>query len=418
MKFRVQATDLNNALNVVTLVSPTVVTSQGASGYLFVVQDGKFSIHSRDEHRRIKVDVPVNDAEEDGSCIYPADKVASMRYLDGWIDFEAGQEEGGQFWVKYQSEGGAKAKRSTCDPSLMQTIDEDLEKAKEGFTVPAVLLREALTVTRGYAAKAADTRLDDQYKTVQLFDAAAKKEWAKGDGCVYATDHIRMIYFFCEALKGKGLAVHGRHFQCVMSFLAKCEGEVTIRPGENVTFLTDAKGNTLGWSDHYKHHGKYSYYPLKMDGFVFRVPKSSLIKTLKLVRAELDPKRDKIRVKYTHDTPSLWFTASDTKGDVESNPVGVKPVVDEEKGTGGSGLTRDFTTNVNIDHLLDLVNDVKDHEVEFRAAVVEKGDREYVLFRTIERFLMNAEGKIEISEEGAKGETYPCEVTRFMPSKD
>lgn len=416
MKFQVQASDLNSALEVVTLVSPTVVTSQGASGYLFVVEDGRCSIHSRDEYRRVKVDVPVGTVEGEGSVIYPADKIASMKYLDGWIEFEAGQD-GDRHWVKYKSEGGAKAERSTCDPTLVQSLDDDLEKAEEGYTIKAALLREGLNLTKGYTASPGDTRLDDQYKTVQIFDAAAKKEWAKGDGCLYATDHIRMIYFMCEAFKGKGLAVHGRHLQCLMSFLSKCEGDVTIRPGEGVTFLVDSKGQALGWSAHLKYHGKYNYYPLKMDGFVLNVPKLSLVKTLKFVRAELETRRDKIRIEYTHGDKSLRFKASETSGMAESNPVGTVPVVDEESGIGKDGLTKDFVTNVNIDHLLNLVDPIKGHQVELRATVIKKDAREYVLFRTIERFLLDDNGKVLISDKDAS-EAYPCEVTRFMPSKD
>jgi hypothetical protein len=418
MKFQMQVSDLNDALGVVTLVSPTVVTSQGASGYLFVVKDGKCSVHSRDEHRRVKVDVPVGSVEGDGSFIYPADKIASMEYLDGWIEFESGQD-GDRHWVKYKSEGGAKAERSTCDPSLMQPLDEDLEKAAEGFDIQSALLREGLTLTRGYAAKAADNRLDDQYKTVQLFDAAAKKEWAKGDGCLYATDHIRMIYFICEAFKGRGLSIHGRHLPCLMSFLSKCSGKVTIRPGEGVTFLVDEKGQALGWSHHLKQHGKYNYYPLKLDNFVLNVPKLSLVKTLKLVRAELEARRDKIRIEYTHGDKSLRFKASETSGEAESNPVGAEPVIDEEKGTGKDGLTKDFAANINIDHMLDLVEPIKSHHmVELRVTVVKKENREYILLRTIERFWLDGDGKVLISDKDTKGEAFLCEVTRFMPSKD
>ncbi len=417
MKFRLQAADLNSALAVVTLVQPTVLTSQGAAGYLFVVKGGKCSIHSRDEHRRVKVDVPVDDVEGDGSFIYPVDKVSSVAYLTGWIDFEAGQDED-RFWVKYQSEGGAKAERSTCDPSLMQPIDEDLEKAEVQFTVHKALLYEGLSQTKGYAAKSGDNRLDDQYKIVQLFDAKAKKEWAKGDGCIYATDHIRMIYFFCEELKGKSFTVHSRHFQCLMAFLNKCEGELTVRSNESATFISDSNGNILGWSGVLKFHGKYAYYPLKMDGFVLNIPKSSLMNTLRFVRAELDPKKDKVRVEYTHEDKSLRFKASEASGMAESVPVGVVPVVDEEKGTGKAGIESDFATNLNINHLIDVVDPIKGHQVEFRAMVANKGGREYVLFRTIDRFLLNEDGKIEISEESAKGKTFQCEVTRFMPSKD
>lgn len=418
MKFRLQVSDLNAALNVVTLVPPTVVTAQGISGYLFKLEGGKCSIHSRDEQRRIKVDVPATDVEGEGSFIYLADKIDSMRYLDGWIEFEAGLEDN-RHWFKYQSEGGAKAERSTCDPDLMQSLDEDLKKTKEAFQLPVALLKEALTLTKDYIAKAADARLEDQYKTVQLFDAAAKKEWAKGDGCFFACDHVRMIYFSCNEFKGKGLAIHGKHIQCLLSFLGKCEGILTVHIGEGMTFLSDAKGQIVGWNDVHKHHGKYAYYPLKMDGFVLLLDKARLVRTLKFVRAELDSRRDKTRVEYSHEDTSLRFKASETSGQAESPPVRVdKLLVDEEKGFGAEASKEDFAANVNINHLIELIEPMKGHQVELRAASVKKGDREYVLFRTIEVFKIDEKGKVVISDKDQEGAVYQCEVTRFMPSKD
>ena len=416
MKFQTQTSDLKYALDIVTLVTPIVATSQGASGYLFVVKDGKCSIHSRDEQRRIRVDLEVSDLEGEGSFVYPADKVAALQYLEGTIEFEAGQT-GDRFWVKYTSDSGARAERSTCDPDLLQSIDEDVDQATEGYTLPSAILKEGLQTTKSYIAKVGDNRVGDQYKTVQLFDAAAKKEWAKGDGCLYASDHIRMIYFMCEAFKGKGLAIHGQHLPTLMSFLSKCEGEVRIRAGEGVTFLVNSKGSVFGWSQHDKQHGKYAYYPLKMDGFVLKAAKASLMRTLKLVRAELDPKKDKIRIEYSHEDKVLRYKSSETSGQAESNPVPVEPLADEEKGTGQAGLTSDFAGNINIDQMLDLVADVKATHVELRASIIDRDGRDYILFRTIERFPMSPAGKVLVDKKSDE-EVYLCEVTRFMPSKD
>ncbi len=416
MKFQTQASDLKRALDVATLVPPVVASSQGAIGYLFVVKDGKCSIHSRDEQRRVRVDLEVSDVEGEGAFVYPPDKVDALQFLDDGIEFEAGQT-GDRYWVKYVSDSGAKAERSTCDPDLLQPLDEDLDRAAEGYTLPAALLREGLTMTKGYIAKVGDTRTEDQYKTVQLFDAAAKKEWSKGDGCLYACDHIRMIYFMCEAFKGKGLSIHGQHLPTLMSFLSKCEGDVRIRAGEGVTFMINSKGSVFGWSQHSKQHGKYAYYPLKMDSFVLKILKAPLMRTLKLIRAELDPKKDKIRIEYSHTDKALRYKLSETSGQVESNPVTVDPLVDEEKGTGQAGLTTDFAGNINVDQMIDLVEAIKETHVELRASILERDGRDYILFRTIERFPMNAAGKVLVDKK-ADEEVFLCEVTRFMPSKD
>lgn len=417
MRFRVQSEDLKRALDVLTLVTPSAVTAKGIAGYLFVVKDGVCSAYSRDSRRRVKTELPVVDVEGEGSFLFLSTKIAAMRYLEGWIDLEYGQD-GDLFWFKYTSEEGASAEWSSCDPDLMQPLDEELERASEGFSIPSATLKKGLDVTKKYAAPAADPRLGEHYKTVQLFDAKAKKEWAKGDGCLFASDHIRICYFFCEAFKGKGLSIHSLDLPCVMSFLSKCEGSVTVRPGEGVTFMTDSAGRTLGWSAHLKSHGKYAYYPLKMDEFVLSASTKILLRNLKLVRAGLDSDKDKVRVEYSHADKSIRFRASDGQGKVSAFPVSVVPILDEETGAGKSALSDDFADNFNINHLIELVDSVEGHQVELRAAPMSKGGKKYVLLRAIERFWLDSKGKVRISSGDAEeGEAHLCEVTRFMPSK-
>lgn len=413
MKFRVRSADLSDVLKVVTLVSPIVVTLKGLAGFLFVVEGDKCSIHSRDDQRRVKVTVPIQDVEGEGSFVYPADKINALNYLDGWIEFESGQD-GDRYWVKYLSERGAKAEWGVCDPELLQPLDEDLAETSEGFQIPSAILREGLTMTKSYLAPSSDNQVGDEYKLVQLFDAT-KKEWAQGDGVLFASDHFRAIYFVCEQFKGKGLSIHAKHLPYVMSFLSKCEGNITIRQGENATFMVDAK-KVLGWSHAVKQYGKYSYYPLKMDSFILSTPKAPFMQTLRLVRAELDPIKDKIRVEY--ENQSLQFKLVETSGHAESNPVNVTPVLDEEKGIGLAGPTGTFACSVNINHLIEIVEPIKETRVELRASVVNKNGRDIVLFRTIERFPMDVKGKILIDKNAKDSEeVFVCEVTRFMPSK-
>jgi hypothetical protein len=395
------------------------VTPQGGSGYLFVVKGDQCFIHSRDALRRVRAEVAITDADGDGYFIYPADRIACMKYVDGWVAFEAGHDEGeDRYWVRYETEGGAKQERSSYDPRLMQALDEELEKTGEEHTFPAALLREGISVTKSYLAKAADSRVDDHFKTLQLFDKS-KKEWESGDGHLFAADNIRACYFYCEAFCGKGLAIHGQHLPALATFLSKCEGDVTIKLGEGVTFVIDAKGRALGWSHHVKQHGKFSYYSYKMDKFLLRTPKDLLVKTLRYVRTELDSRRDKIRIQYEHEDKSLRFQASEASGKTSSAPVGIEPVKDDH-GSGGDGDSKDFAANANINYLLDLVEPMKGHQVDLRAAVVPaaQGRREMVLFRTTEEFWLSASGKVLISKDDSKEEAYLCRVTRFMPSKD
>jgi len=419
MKFRLQAEDLNEALNVVSIVPPRPITSQGGAGFLFVVEGSTCRIHSRDALRQARAEVEVTDVDGDGSFIYPSDKVKALAYLDGWIEFEAGHDkDDDRYWVKYRSEGAAESERSTYDPRLVQSMDEGLDAAETEYTFPSALLKEGLGVTKRYLAKPTETGVEDQFKILQLFDES-KKEWARGDGHLFASDHVRVCYFYCEALKGKGLTVHGQHMPMLLAFLAKCEGEVTIKLGQGVTYIVNSKGWALGWAHHVKTHGKFSYYGHKMDGWLLKVDKDIILKTLRHTRAELDKRRDKIRVEYTHEDTSLRFRSSEGSGKVCSVPVGVVPVEDDQ-GAGTKGKTDDFAANVNIDFLLGLFEPMHDHQAEFRASLVPAGQgrREVVLFRTIEEFWLSESGKLLISPSDTKEESYQCRVTRFMPSRD
>lgn len=417
MKFSVQAKDLKKALGVASLVKPAISTNKNESGYLFVVEDGRCSIHSRNEEMRVRVHVPITDVDGEGSFAYPADKVDSVKYISGKITFEAGQE-GDRFWLRYQSTGGAKSNRSTFDPELIQPVDTDLEDVPDGYQVNAALLKESLLISRSCIDEK-DT--DSSFSTIQIFDAAARKEWAKGDGCMFSSDRTLISYFNCDAFKGKGLAIHFRHVGGLTSFLGKCKGDVTVRTGEAATFVVDSEGGIFGWPRHTKYHGKYSYYPLKMDKFVLSMPKEYLVQSLQYLRSELSGNNDKIRVDYDPNLKSLQFKATEAVGAFESEPVKVTPVVDEETGIGKEALTESFSGNVNLNHMLKLVDDkFRGREVQLRVATIEKNGRSYLLLRTIDQFTLDEDGRtlIDKNDKEVKGEKFLCEVTRFMPSKD
>lgn len=418
MKFKLQANDLNEALNVVSIVPPRPVTPQGGAGYLFVVKEGACHIYSRDALHQARVPVEVYDVEGEGSFIYPSDKISSLKYIDGWIEFEAGHDEAeDRYWVNYTSEGGAHAERSTFDPRLMQALDAALDNASEEFDFPAAVLREGFNVIRGFLAKPNDNRVEDHFKTLQLFDKS-KKEWEKGNGHLFGADGIRCCYVYCAAFEDRGLSVHGQHLPFLLSFLSKCEGMIQVKMGDGITFAVNSGGQVLGWAHHVKQHGKFNYYPYKADMFVLKTPKDILVKTLRHVRSELDGKKNKVRVTYDHEAKTLRFQTSETSGRVDTVPVGVIPLDLGEKGGGGLGEKEDFGFNVNIDHLLELVEPMRSHEVSLRVAPYEDGKKKAALFRTIEDFHLSEAGKEVIPDDENAGKAYPCRVTRFMPSKD
>lgn len=77
-----------------------------------------------------------------------------------------------------------------------------------------------------------------------------------------------------------------------------------------------------------------------------------------------------------------------------------------------------YNIGVNIESFIELIQDMKGHDVEIRWAIspptaARKFD--LGLFRTIDEFRLDTKtGKLTPEPEGST----PCRVTRFMPSKD
>ena len=426
MQFKIQAEVLNEALSVVGIVTPRPVTPQGGSGFLFKVVGKTCRIYSRDALHQVRVDVDLEEVDGEGAFVYPAEKVSAMAYLDGWVQFESGCDEANdRYWVRYETEGGFKADDASFDPQIiMQLMDSQLDEADTEHTFPVAVFREALDLAKGYLAKPNDGRVEENYKSMQLFDTA-KPEWADGDGILFAADGVRACYVACEAFKGKGIAIHGQHMSFLSSFLSKCDGKLTIKIGDTATFAINEKGDkVLGWAHHVKQHGKFAYYPREMEGYVLKASKDLLTKALRYLRSRLDSKRDKIRISYTHGDTSLRFHASEAAGRGDAFPVGVKPLEEEvttkdgkKVSAGSKGRSEDFAINANVNHLLALIEPVKGHDVDLRVVLVPEanGRKARALFRTIEKFWWSADGKLLIKEEEG---AHECEVTRFMPSKD
>lgn len=412
MKFRVQATDLQEALDIVSVVTPKAITPQGGAGYLFVVRGDRCFLYSQDSLHVTRADLPVTDVEGEGRFIYPASYATAFQFVDGWIDIESGKDEKeDRDWVKYTSESKANGDRSSFDPRLLEACDDELEATKVTCELPVLLFREAISVAKPYLAKPGDSRSEEHYKGLQIFDDS-KDEWKKGNGTMFASDGTRVCYFYCDAFEGKGMAIHGQHLGYLTAFLSKCEGKITLRAGENKTFAVDEKGRVMGWAHHLKHHPKYSYYSLKGDNYVLNIPKDLLVKALRHARTELAPKRDKIRVTFDHKEKSLRFKSSEASGKAMSFPVPVRVTTADDA---------DYEANVNVDHMIDLVDGVRANEVELRTTVVPPADgrKGRVLFRTLDDFFLGEDGKSVITSDEKKPEDVAkCRVTRFIPSKD
>jgi len=412
IKFKTQASALTHALSIVGTVTPGLATPQGYSGYLFVVRGERCFLYSRDSLRVARADFPIEPIEGEGAFIYPADRIKLLELAgDGAITFTATvDEKASTFKVAFQADSGAKDNRSTYDPRLMTPCDKEVEAAGTEKTFPVGILKEALRQARPFMLEDSDNG-EEHFKTSQIFDAS-KPEWEKGDGTLYAATGSIAFYFQSEAFVGKGLAIHGQHLPFVTSFLGQCKGDVTIRQGPNMTFAIDEDGHVLGWTHHDKTHGKYVYYGLSNETFVFDVPVAAALSALRYMQAGLPPKKDKIRVQYSAASPQFTFWSTDAAAETNSFPVPVLPHADSKP--------EDLQFFVNILDFTHILADAKGDRVMMRIAVMTKNDKrpkDTAMIRTIDSFLMDKDGKIVAGSEESKPEgAFACRVTRFVSS--
>lgn len=419
MKFKLDAAALNAALEVVSIVPPRPVTPQGGAGYLFVIRkdrEGKDHcyIYSRDMIHVARADFAVRDVEGEGAFIFPSAHVESFKFAEGEIAFTV-TSDGDNHSVTY-SFGGAEATVASFDPRLMAPCDKELESSTTEKDFEVAVLREAINMARPFLAKVNDQRVEEHYKTFQVFDGSIEA-LAKADGYLFASTGVQAFYFYCEAFKGKGLSVHGQHLPFVTQFLAKADGFLKVKTGPNMTFAIDSRGCVLGWAHHTKTYQKFSYYTLKTDKMVMAVPKGAALNALRYTKTMVDPKRDKIRMTYEQATGQLQFQVIEGNAKAKSFPV---PATLKE-----GSEPRDFTFNVNIDHIIELFNDSKAGDVELRVAIIPVGEgrpKEQLMLRTIDEFWLDRQGKVVAGsgvEEGKEPEgAFRCRVTRFMPGKD
>ena len=282
-----------------------------------------------------------------------------------------------------------------------------------GPTFPVSILREGIAHTSHFLAKPNDTRSEDHFKTLQLFDDS-KEEWARGKGHLFAATGVQACYFYCDAFEVQGFSVHAAHLSYLTNFLAKATGNVSFKLSPNMTYVSDANGNVLGWTRETKPHGKFGYYSMKMDKFVLAVDRAEILAALKYTRKELDSKRDRIRLRWDNESKALRFDVSEANAKATSFPVAARVIESED---------RAFTTHADINQFIEMFEGVKSNDVELRIALIPvEGGKEKAMFRTIDKFLLDSEGKVVVggnpdAEQKPDG-TYRCKVTRFMPSKE
>lgn len=419
MKFKVQTSDWTSALSLASSVNPSAVDSQGTAGYLCVVRGEKCFLYSEDGKQRLRVSIPVFDVDGEGAFVYPTGSQGDLRYVDGWVEFETG-EDGGAYvvWCRRDT-GGAKGgvhKIVTFAPNILKALDADLSSAEKTSSFPVVVLKEALGMTRPYL----ETKEQDakpEFQNLQLFGSDTGEE---GNGFLLGFSMNKTSYFYSPDLEGKSLTVYLPRISLLQAFLAKSSGYVHVYRSENSTYFMNSDEQVLGWSNQAFTMSKFGYYGFNLDRHVLRIPKAILEKELKYIRSTLPPDKNKAFWFYDHKAGTITISASNTFGsEVDSVPIAATPLVPDEDercwGPGDLGSTVDVQCNVNLELLIPLVEATKHPRDIILGIAIVKGGKQHI-FRVVEEYSIDQNGKyVEKPVEGQ--EVYQCHSVRYVPSK-
>jgi hypothetical protein len=301
----------------------------------------------------------------------------------------------------------------TLDPRLMARFDDDIKAATGEWVFPVAILRDAIGLAKPFISQVESA--DDVLKTIQVFDDT-NEAWAKGNGTLFAANGVAAFYFQCDAFKGKGLGIHSQHFGIVLTFLAKCSGNVTIKTGKNMTFAIDERGSVIGWAHQTRRHMKYGYYSLAQDKMVLDVPVDVVLRALTHMRDNINVSQDnKIRVIIDAIGKEMRFTATQGSRVINGPPVIFNPHAET--------VLEDKSFGVNIEHFTSLMSGAKGDRLELRLSFLPPNDkrpREQAMIRTLDEFVLDRDGKV-IGGSGVQNPpegSFRCLVTRYVSSKD
>ena len=435
-RFKVRASDLNEAINVVQIVPPRPFDKNNTSGFLFVIKGKQGFIYSHDAMHTTRAHFDLLDVEGEGAFIYPGANIKAFAFFKDSIDFEVHDPKDGEgFNVTYDGGNGAgKAPRPLFDPKWMQTCDRELEAAGDSRKFTAGVLREALNLAKDFHGGNNTQKTDDadQFKVVQVFnknveiDDPAKpgeklRPFEAGDGFMFASDRNRTIHIQSEDFLGKHLVVHATHMPLLMQFLAKASGKVELRTGTHKTFAIDSNGRVFGWSHVVKSHSKFVYSSgSKGDSVItFKITKSDILNAINYIDAELETGRDKVKVVFDHASHKLQFQIAEGKGVGLTSMFVDAPVTENESRNVAS-----FAINTSLKGFKALFETTKGNVVDFRATIANPDGVKirYPIgaFRTFDQFILDPEGKVvggNVQEGGKLPEgAVQCKVTRYSPS--
>lgn len=418
IKFKVAAEEFNAALGVVSIVKPQP-TPQGGGGYLFVVQGTTCRVYSKNGGHEARASFEIQDVEGEGPFMYPADHVGALSYVQGLIAFTA-TSDGDSFKVRYTHGGSGVSERVSFDPRTMHNFEKDVEIAKAAtpreFDIK--ILQTALGMAGAFMAKVSDKVVDDANKTIKIFGASEDAKLAKANGYMFSSNGKEAFYFQSPAFQDRDLSAPGAHLPLIEAFLAKSLGVVKVYPTAKNTYLINTKGDVFGWPQHEAEYKAFTYLAKNDEVFV-RISAKSMLYQLQYMRAELAKERGKMRLNFKPSDKTFWFEATEEGNKFKSLPV--------EAQMSESKVTDDVVANVNVDHMIDLFENIKGDLVEFRVRILAadaKRPKPVFMFRTIDEFSLNGEGTMMGVTQGADGTVsvpdgfHLCKVTRFASGID
>ncbi len=422
IKFKVNAAELNEALGVVSIVTPLPVTPQGGTGYLFVVNGNICRVYSKNATQAARASFPIEDVVGEGAFMYPAQYVNALAYVEGPLYFTATEtagDTGNTYKVKFvqgSENASASSDKVTFDYHMTQAFEKDIPEAGAGNERKFNLgvLREALSMGKAFLA---DKTPEEHFKVIQIFGNQDPALAAKANGYMFASNSVEAFFFHSPALVDNNLVVPGKHLSNLESFIAKSTGkELRAYPTDTdgMTYVKNERDHVFGWGRHTDQYKQFSYYTKTADQFVFELGREEMLHQLQYIRAELEKSRDKIRFEYSAAAETVKFSIISETSSTTSLPIKIRKVV--------ASPGQDLSANVNVEHMIDMFQGVKGSPVEFRVyhtppSATHAKDR--FMFRTIDEFWLDDTGKV-VGGSGLKDVpgAFVCRVTRFAPGKD
>lgn len=420
MKFKVLTEEWTGALAVVSSIAPKPIDNVGTAGYLCVVRGEKCFLYSEGGQQRMRVQVPIFDAEGEGSFVFPARAHGDLRYVDGSVEFEAGEDqEAHVVWCRRQtggSKGGGVHKIVTFSPTVLRSLDEDFSSAQKTASLPVVVLKEALSMTRPYLADLKEKGVKDECLNLQQFGVDGGEE---GNGFMLGTSMNRTSYFYSPDLEGASLSVYAPRIPLLLGFLARSTGNVDVYQNENSTYFMNSDEQVLGWSNQAFPRSKFGFYGLSLDKHILKIPKAILEKELRYVRSTLPGDKNKAFWRYDHKASVVTISASNSVGsEVDSPPIDVVPLVagdDRCWSDGSSSKKSSVECNVNLDLMIQLIDGAKHPRDVVLGMGLGKNGKQY-MFRVIEEYVIDEAGKyVEKPAVGQK--VFECRTVRYVSAK-